>query len=60
MTTAYSEEEARIMIPKDTRKRHGIPANSVINITENNTLALLFLKVVYDYNQNMGGSDKNA
>ena len=60
MTTAHSEEEARIMVPKDTRKRHGIPANSAVNMTENNTLALSFPKVICDYNQNMGGSNGNA
>lgn len=58
MTTAHSEEEARSWLPKDIKKRHGIPSNS--GRVMDGKQALPFPKTVCDYNTNMGGSDGNA
>jgi hypothetical protein len=58
MTTAHTIKEASEVFPKDSKKRHHIPASAPQSIDGQDFL--MFPRPINDYNTYMGGSDGNA
>ena len=59
MTTVHTNEDLKTSFYKNSRRRHGIPANSRV-IVDDEEEKLPFPMPIVEYNQHMGGSDGNA